>query len=45
MSSGKTVVCTTLKNTMLDWEEVEVEHQAESQVVPCRSVFFQKKRP
>ena len=31
MSSGKAVVCTTLKNTMLDWEEVEAQPQAETQ--------------
>ena len=49
MSSGKAVFCTTLKNVMLDWAEVEVEHQAESQVVPppscpAQSVFFKKNK-
>jgi hypothetical protein len=45
MSSGKAVVCTTLKNTMLDWEEVEAhpqaEHQARDELTLCEVEAFE----
>jgi len=41
MSSVKAVVCTTLKNTMLDWEEVEAEHQARDELTLCEVEAFE----